>query len=96
MVILRANADGVSPDFSNILTKKQIEDMATADEFEVVKEVQVSAALLTRLHRSLTSAYQELFADYLPHDPTLYSMTQASIIDGIDDPPNVSPNMFTR
>jgi hypothetical protein len=30
-------------DFSNILTKKQIEEMASADEFEVVKEVQVRA-----------------------------------------------------
>lgn len=29
-------------DFSSVLTKGQIEDMATADEFEVVKEVQVS------------------------------------------------------
>lgn len=28
--------------FSNTLTKRQIEEMATVDEFEVVKEVQVS------------------------------------------------------
>jgi hypothetical protein len=28
-------------DFSNVLTKGQIEDMAGADELEVVKEVQV-------------------------------------------------------
>lgn len=30
-------------DFSNTLSKTQIEEMATVDEFEVVKEVQVSA-----------------------------------------------------
>jgi DNA replication initiation complex subunit (GINS family) len=29
-------------DFSNTLSKRQIEEMATVDEFEVVKEVQVS------------------------------------------------------
>jgi hypothetical protein len=29
-------------DFSNTLSKQQIEEMATVDEFEVVKEVQVS------------------------------------------------------
>ena len=29
-------------DFSNTLTKYQIEQMATVDEFEAVKEVQVS------------------------------------------------------
>lgn len=28
--------------FSNTLSKRQIEEMATVDEFEVVKEVQVS------------------------------------------------------
>ncbi len=28
-------------DFSNVLTKRQIEEMAMADEYEVVKEVQV-------------------------------------------------------
>lgn len=28
--------------FSNVLTKGQIEEMASVDEFEVVKEVQVS------------------------------------------------------
>jgi hypothetical protein len=32
-------------DFSSVLTKGQIEDMATADEFEVVKEVQVRTIL---------------------------------------------------
>lgn len=32
-------------DFSNILTKSQLEEMATSDEFEVVKEVQVRAIL---------------------------------------------------
>lgn len=29
-------------DFSNTLSKRQIEEMATVDEFEVVKEIQVS------------------------------------------------------
>ena len=32
----------LTADFSNTLTKSQIEEMATVDEFEVVKEVQVS------------------------------------------------------
>lgn len=32
----------LTTDFSNVLTKSQIEEMATADELEVVKEVQVS------------------------------------------------------
>ena len=40
-------------DFSSVLTKGQIEDMATADEFEVVKEVQVS-----RLPRSSAAGEQ--------------------------------------
>jgi hypothetical protein len=31
----------LSVDFSNTLSKRQIEEMATVDEFEVVKEVQV-------------------------------------------------------
>ena len=31
------------PDFSNTLSKSQIEEMAAVDEFEVVKEVQVGA-----------------------------------------------------
>jgi hypothetical protein len=30
-------------DFSSVLTKGQIEEMASADEFEVVKEVQVKS-----------------------------------------------------
>lgn len=47
--------------------------MASADEFEVVKEV------------------QEYFADYLPHYPSLFSLTNAAVTDGGDDPPNVSP-----
>lgn len=33
-----------SADFSNTLSKTQIEEMATVDEFEVVKEVQVGLA----------------------------------------------------
>lgn len=32
-------------DFSNTLSKRQIEEMATVDEFEVVKEVQVSSLI---------------------------------------------------
>lgn len=36
--------------FSNVLTKGQIEEMASVDEFEVVKEVQVSCdSLLSQL-----------------------------------------------
>ena len=37
-------------DFSNTLTKAQIEEMATVDEYEAVKEVQVRRSL--RLSRS--------------------------------------------
>lgn len=32
-------------DFSNTLSKSQIEEIATVDEFEVVKEVQVSCVV---------------------------------------------------
>lgn len=35
----------LSTDFSNTVTKSQIEEMATVDEFEVVKEVQVRQPL---------------------------------------------------
>ncbi|GHJ83888.1 hypothetical protein NliqN6_0290 [Naganishia liquefaciens] len=56
--------------FCNVLSKQQIEEMATADEYEVVKEV------------------QEYFADYLPHYPSLFSLTNAAVTDGGDDPPN--------
>lgn len=38
----------LTADFSNVLTKSQIEEMATGDEFEVVKEVQVGIAVLGR------------------------------------------------
>jgi len=37
-------------DFSNTLSKTQIEEMATVDEFEVVKEVQVSAGCALQLN----------------------------------------------
>ncbi|KAI5453637.1 vacuolar protein sorting-associated protein 45 [Naganishia albida] len=56
--------------FSNVLSKHQIEEMASADEYEVVKEV------------------QEYYADYLPHYPSLFSLTNAAVTDGLDDPPN--------
>lgn len=39
MGVLRENAHNA--DFSNTVTKSQIEEMATVDEYEVVKEVQV-------------------------------------------------------
>lgn len=35
-------------DFANTLSKSQIEEMATVDEFEVVKEVQVGSSVLCR------------------------------------------------
>ena len=38
--IIESKADA---DFSNVLSKSQIEEMATVDEFEVVKEVQVGS-----------------------------------------------------
>jgi hypothetical protein len=37
----RSNKTRLIVDFSNTLSKRQIEEMATVDEFEVVKEVQV-------------------------------------------------------
>ena len=40
----------LTADFSNVLTKAQIEEMATVDEFEVVKEVQVGWHVYERLH----------------------------------------------
>lgn len=41
---LSRSAGGIKliTDFSNTLSKRQIEEMATVDEFEVVKEIQVS------------------------------------------------------
>jgi hypothetical protein len=36
-------------DFSNVLGKQQIEEMAQADEYEVVKEVQVRLLFLSCL-----------------------------------------------
>jgi len=41
-------------DFSNTLSKTQIEEMATVDEFEVVKEVQVGAGKRGELIRRST------------------------------------------
>lgn len=38
---LVAPGAGLKIDFSNTLSKSQIEEIATVDEFEVVKEVQV-------------------------------------------------------
>lgn len=55
MADARSLADHVT-DFSNVLTKSQIEDMAGVDELEVVKEVQVCVWLKCRLikgHRRL-------------------------------------------
>lgn len=70
-------------DFSNALTKSQIEEMATVDQFEVVKEIQVRA---TRYDHSDT---QEYFADYLAHYPSLFTLTQEALADGGEGPPNV-------
>ncbi len=40
--MMMLTCDDLVSDFSNVLTKSQIEEMASVDEFEVVKEVQVS------------------------------------------------------
>lgn len=50
-------------DFSNTLSKTQIEEMATVDEFEVVKEVQVclsASILLRKPHHSSTGILRRL------------------------------------
>lgn len=81
-------------DFSNVLSKHQIEEMASADEYEVVKEVQVRLSALTLGNSSAhTVQWQEYYADYLPHYPSLFSLTNAAVTDGLDDPPNVRPDM---
>lgn len=89
-------------DFSSVLTKGQIEDMATADEFEVVKEVQVSTVPVELgtswqgIDIDIECGWpQEYFADYLPHYPSLVTMSSALLADGMDDPPNVG-SLFYR
>lgn len=67
-----------SSDFSNILTKSAIEMLAQADEFEVIKEIQVSGTSLERVHRNLLTpgrTTQEYFADYLAHLPSLFTLS---------------------
>lgn len=88
-------------DFSNTLSKSQIEEMATVDEFEVVKEVQVSSVCFSDNHiipretedredMSLMPNLQEFFADYLVQYPSHFTLTQAALAEGGDGPPNVS------
>lgn len=43
----------LTTDFSNTLSKSQIEEMATVDEFEVVKEVQASPILQLAVERCI-------------------------------------------
>ena len=38
---------------------------------------------------------KEYFADYLPHYPSLVTMSAAMLADGIDDPPNVGRLLLT-
>lgn len=61
-----------SLDFSNVLSKTVIERLAEADEYEVVREVQVLSQLF--IHYPLTNCIQEYFADYAPLLPCLFSL----------------------
>lgn len=67
-------------DFSNVLSKSTIERLAEADEFEVVREVQV-------FHRPRFPVriseyqYQEYFADFAPLLPCLFSINHTPTRD---------------
>jgi hypothetical protein len=61
-------------DFSNILSKTAIERLAEADEYEVVKEVQVIFSNCCRLWWESHLGAKEYFADYAPLLPSLFSL----------------------
>ncbi|KAJ8474963.1 hypothetical protein ONZ51_g6862 [Trametes cubensis] len=64
--------------FSNILSKTAIERLADVDEYEVVREVQVSPFFVIAAFsgQSLVSGFNvtEYFADYAPLLPSLFSL----------------------
>ncbi|GFZ46321.1 Vacuolar protein sorting-associated protein 45 [Saitozyma sp. JCM 24511] len=74
--------------FSNTLTKGQIEEMASVDELEVVKEVQASGLASAAGHLSGKDGGSEYFADYLAQYPSHFTLTQAALAEGGDGPPN--------
>lgn len=61
-------------DFSNILSKSAIERLADVDEYEVVREVQVSCTTQILSLYSLNPVLKEYFADYAPILPSLFSL----------------------
>lgn len=56
---LTRESDACVPDFTNTLTKLQIERLAEADRFELVQEVQVSTQLALLFRLSLFSRSRE-------------------------------------
>lgn len=62
-------------DFSNILSKAAIERLADVDEYEVVREVQVSGvSYILKLYRLKQVLCKEYFADFAPILPCLFSL----------------------
>lgn len=59
------------------------------DEFEVVKEVQVSSSQ-SQSWQVFKLTRQEYFADYLAQYPSHFSLTPAALEEGGEGPPNVS------
>lgn len=65
----------MSPDFSNVLKKSEIERLAEADEHEVVREVQVGlSSSLQSLGTEAKNRAQEYFADYAPITTSHFSL----------------------
>jgi hypothetical protein len=62
-----------SSDFSNVLSKTAIERLADADEYEVVREVQVRTPCFADAPE-IDTGNQEYFADYAPLLPCLFSL----------------------
>jgi len=69
----------VISDFSNILSKIAIERLAEADEYEVVREVQVCDVVSNMFSHYLSLVSQEYFADYAPLLPSLFSLNHLPV-----------------
>lgn len=68
----------LTPVFSNVLQKSQIEEMATVDEFEVVKEVQEFFADYLAQNPSLFTLTQDALADGGAGPPNVRSILAVS------------------
>lgn len=62
-------------DFTNILSKAQIERLAEADEHELVREVQVGWIVKFELAQTDARSVQEYYADYSPLTASHFSLS---------------------